>query len=223
MNTTLDGATLWSAQQQQACLWTCYTKWMIKKIKTNRILTKVTSVRLVTDRTTAEPSCGLRESWLKYEWPDSHRHPHINLFTFTDSGELQIVVQNEFPQQWGRRSSHTDFIMEYPLTLAAGVCCHTLFLRLGNPIMNVESSRSYIFFVSTSNQLYLVWSYSVEKTGGEQRSVWVILHLCKRGMLMWITVYSLPGYHTCCQRFFSPTRTQHRTFRHFILTCQQTG
>lgn len=40
---------------------------------------------------------------------------------------------------------------------------------------------------------------------------------------MWITVCSLSEYHTCRQRFFSPARTRHRTFRHFILTCQQTG
>lgn len=28
-----------------------------------------------------------------------HTQRHINLFTRTDSGEIQIAVQNEFPQQ----------------------------------------------------------------------------------------------------------------------------
>lgn len=50
----------------------------------------------------------------------------------------------------------------------------------------------------------------------------MILHICRRLVLMWISVCSLPKYHTRCQRFFRPTRTRQRTFRHLILTCQQT-
>lgn len=42
---------------------------------------------------------GVSVSRIKYEWTDAHRHPHINPFMRTDSGEIQIAVQNEFPQQ----------------------------------------------------------------------------------------------------------------------------
>lgn len=65
--------------------------------KTQNVTTKLNEVGLVTERTTVLHH--LTPSRLRYEWPDSHRRPHNNLFTLPDSGELQIVVRSEFPQR----------------------------------------------------------------------------------------------------------------------------
>lgn len=102
---------------------------------------------------------GVCVSRIRYEWTDAHRHPHINPFMRTDSGEIQIAVQNEFPQQWGRHNSLTDFIMLWPLTLATGFAVKHYSLAWLTPLWPVTKEPmvemvrhiSSIFFLSSSS------------------------------------------------------------------------
>lgn len=92
-------------------------------------------------------------SWVKYEWTDTRRRPHINLFTSTNSGEIQIAVQNEFPQQWGRHSILGNFIVLWPLTLGTGFACETSFF--------VTSPRNLVLAASAPSSFLSVLIFSL--------------------------------------------------------------
>lgn len=113
-------------------------------------------------------------SWVNYEWTDTRRRPHINLFMSTNSGEIQIAAQNEFPQPWGRHSILCNFIVLWPLTLGAGFACETSFsvTRPRNLVLAASAPSSFLSVLIFSPLPFsLSWFNAGWIRGDEPRSV----------------------------------------------------